>query len=303
MTFDYYDRNTTGILLQLPVPEIIGLNAPYQNAGIVNNKGWDLALNYASTAGKLSYNVGFNISDVRNKVVDLKGTGPYINDYTIIEEGYPINSLYGYDAIGLFQSQAAVDKAATQFGNYAPGDIQYRDVNNDGVINAEDRKVMGNQIPRYTYGFNLSLKYHDFDFNLLLQGVGKRDVYLNYDAVWAFYNSGPIQTWQLDYWTPENPNARYPRLIAESNHNNFQNSSYWVYNAAYLRLKNLQIGYTMPSRLLSNFFISGVRIYVAGDDLLTFDHMPKGWDPERPSGDAAYYPISSTYTFGADITF
>lgn len=303
MTFDYYKRNTTGILLQLPVPAIIGLNAPYQNAGVVNNRGWDLAINYANTTRKVNYNVGFNISDVRNQVIDLKGTGPYINGYTIIEEGYPINSLYGYQATGLFQSQSEVNKSPTQFGNYAPGDIKYMNLNGDSVINADDREVIGNQIPRYTFGFNFSLKYHDFDINMLLQGIGKRDVYLNNDAVWAFYNSGPIQQWQLDYWTPDNPNAKYPRLIAESNHNNFQNSSYWVYKAAYLRLKNLQIGYSMPSQLLSRLFISNLRIYLAGDNLVTFDHMPKGWDPERPSGDATYYPISSTYTFGVDITF
>ncbi|MFT4154203.1 SusC/RagA family TonB-linked outer membrane protein [Parafilimonas sp.] len=300
---DYYIRNTTDILLELPVSSTTGLNAPYQNAGSVKNTGWDIQVNYNDNIGKLHYNIGFNLSDVKNEVTDLKGTGPYISSYSIVQEGLPINSLYGYKAIGLFQSEDEVTASPVQFGVNAPGDIKYEDVNGDDVINSDDRQLLGNQIPRYTYGLNLMLNYKGFDLYLLVQGIGKRSVLLYNDAVWAFYNSGPIQKWQLDYWTADNPDAKYPRLIAESSGNNFQYSSWWVYNAAYARLKNLQIGYSLPKSWVTKHSFSKIRVYLAGDNLLTLNHMPKGWDPERSSGDATYYPISSTYTFGIDITF
>lgn len=303
VTYDYYIRNTTGILLQLPIPGIIGLNKPYQNAGTVKNTGWDLSVNYNNRDKKFKYNIGLNLSDVRNEVVDLKGTGPYISDYSFVAEGYPINTLYGYRALGLFQNQAQIDKSPKQFGTYAPGDIMYKNMNGDSVINAYDRVPMGNQIPRYTFGLSFSAQYKNFDLSLLIQGVGERDVFLYHDAVWAFYNAGKIQTWQLDYWTPDNPDAKYPRLIAQSTHNNFQNSNFWVYNAAYARLKNLQIGYSLPKHITKSTLIQNLHLYASGQNLFTLSKMPKGWDPERPSGDAGVYAISSTYIFGLNLTF
>lgn len=303
LSYDYYVRNTSGILLQLPIPAIVGLNKPYQNAGSVKNTGWDLELSYQNQVGAFHYSVGFNLSDVRNEVTSLKATGPYISTYTIDEEGQPIDALYGYKAIGLFQTQDEVDKSPAQFGNLAPGDIKYKDVNGDGVINADDRLVMGSQVPRLTYGLNLSASWKGFDLSALIQGVGKKNVFLYSDAVWAFYNGGKIQDWQLDYWTPQNPNAKYPRLIAETTHNNFQNSSFWVFNSAYGRLKNVVLGYSLPKTLLDRTFIDNLRVYVSGQNLFMVDKMPQGWDPERPSGTASVYPISSTYVFGLNLTF
>src|SRR5690606_37919912 len=131
-----YVRNTFDILLQVPVPMILGLEYPYQNAGKVRNKGWDLSLNWNDRVGEFEYGVGFNISDVHNEVTDLYGTGPHINGNAIIAEGYPINSLYGYRSLGLFQSQQEVDNAPTHIGAIAPGDIRYVDQNGDNVINA-----------------------------------------------------------------------------------------------------------------------------------------------------------------------
>lgn len=302
-SFDYYVRNTTGILLQLPIPAIIGLAKPYQNAGAVRNTGWDLELSYAKQTGAFHYRIGFNLSDVINEVTDLKGTGPYISTYSVVQEGEPIDALFGYQAIGLFQTQDEVDKSPTQFGNYAPGDIRYKDLSGDNVINADDRTVLGNQIPRLNFGLDFSAGWKGFDLNVLIQGVGKRDIFLYKDAVWAFYNAGKIQRWQLDYWTPDNPDAKYPRLVAQTTHNNFQNSSYWVYDASYARLKNVQIGYTFPEALLGRTFLNQLRLYVSGQDIFTLDHMPSGWDPERKSGDASVYPITSTYVFGLSLSF
>ncbi|MBD1423388.1 SusC/RagA family TonB-linked outer membrane protein [Sphingobacterium chuzhouense] len=303
-SFDYYVKNTTGILMRLPVPAIIGLTEPYQNAGVVRNKGWDLTLRYRSAPKDFRYDIGLNVSDVQNEVVDLRGTGPIISGFRVIEEGMPINTLFGYNALGLFRDQQQVDEYPRQsFTNYGPGDIIYEDVNGDGVVNTEDRVAIGNEIPRYIFGLNLNAQYKGFDFSALIQGVGERNSIFTGDAIWAMYNNGKMQKWHLDHWTPENLDAAYPRLISESTHNNFMNSSWWVYSGAYARLKNVQIGYTFPERWVGNGTIKKLRVYTTGDNIFTLHKMPKGWDPETRSGDANIYPISSTFLFGVNLTF
>ena len=307
MVFDLYERKTKDILLKLPITGITGLTEPYQNAGVVRNRGWDLELSHRNQHRDFRYQISFNLSDVHNKVIDLKGAGPIISGFSLIEEGYPINSIYGYKALGLFRSDEEIAGAPRQtFGDIAPGDIRYANVsdrNNKNTVDRDDRTVIGNVIPRYTYGLNIAMQYKGFDLSMLIQGVGKVNAIYTGDAVWALYNAGKMQRWHMDYWTPQNPGASYPRLIADSSHNNFQNSSFWVYDASYVRLKNAQLGYTLPERLTRKIWIQKLRLYVSGDNLLTFDHMPKGWDPETRSGDAEIYPIASTYTFGVQITF
>ncbi|MFC3197626.1 SusC/RagA family TonB-linked outer membrane protein [Parapedobacter deserti] len=300
---EYYRRNTTGILLQLPVPSIIGLSEPYQNAGVVQNTGWDLAVNYQGHHGSFRYQAGLNLSNVHNEVVDLKGAGPIINGFELIEEGYPINTLFGYQAMGLFQNDEQVSSSPGQFGIYGPGDIRYRDVDGNNAIGAEDRMPIGNPIPRYTFGLTLNAQYKAFDVSVLVQGVGKKDALFNQNVVWALYNNAKIQTWQLDHWTPENTNATYPRLIAETSHNNFQNSSYWVYRSAYARLKNVQLGYTFSNVRNARLPFERLRVYATGDNIFTWSDMPTGWDPERPNGNPSYYPVSSTFLVGLELTF
>lgn len=303
-SIDYYIKNTTGILMRLPVPAIIGLSEPYQNAGLVRNKGWDFSLRYHSAPKAFKYDIGLNISDVRNRVIDLKGAGPIISGFRVIEEGMPINTLYGYRALGLFRDQDQVDEHPRQsFTNYGPGDIIYEDVNGDGVVNTEDRTAIGNEIPRYTFGLNLNGSYKGFDFSAVIQGVGKRDAIFTGDAVWAMHSNGKMQKWHLDHWTPENLDAAYPRLISETTHNNFMKSSWWVYSGAYARLKNVQIGYTFPQSWTGNGVVKNLRVYTTGDNIFTLHKMPKGWDPETRSGNADIYPISSTFLFGVNLTF
>ena len=313
---EYYIRNTYDILLQLPVPLTIGLNAPYQNAGQVRNTGWDFSLGWQNNTGNFTYGAQANISDVHNEVINLKGAGPFIDGYQVTQEGDPINAIYGYAATGFFQTQEEIDNAPQQFGALAPGDLRYAnqltvDTNGDGVpdeaddvINAADRLVIGNPFPRLTYGLNLSAGFKGFDLSLFFQGVGKRDVFLRQDAVWAFNNAGKIQAWHLDYWTPENPEASYPRLVATTSHNNFETSDFWVYKGSYLRLRNLTFGYTFPPRLMDDIFIENLRLYFSGQNLFTLDDMPPGWDPQIPNGSVgAVYPITSVFTFGVDLTF
>ena len=319
VTAEYYIKTTYDILLKLPIPQITGLNAPYQNAGTVRNKGWDMRLQYGDAIKDFHYSIGVTLSDVKNEVIDLVGTGPYLSgsgygaERIILEEGEPMNSLYGLECEGIFQSQEEIDNHAQQYGVVEPGDLKYKDQvadnNNDGIpdqpdgiINASDRVIIGNTIPRYTYSFDLSCNYKGFDFSAFFQGVGKCDGYLDEQSTMAFYLGGTAYEWQKDYWTQDNTDASYPRLTF--NHpNNEQVSSFWLKSAAYLRLKNLQVGYTLPKSLVEKSFIEKARIYFSGQNLLTFDNFYESFDPEAPYGNGSYYPMVKVFSFGIDCTF
>lgn len=300
ITADYYYRKTTDILLELDIPKSIGLGAPFQNAGVVENRGWDVSLGYNNQIGDFLYNVTVNVSDVKNKVLDMKGvarTGLQVN-----HEGYPINSLYGYEAIGLFESEEDVNNHATQFGNLAPGDIKYKDQNGDGMINSEDEIIMGSHLPRYSYSGNIDLAYKGLDFSLFLQGVGKGVGYLYGQGIMPFYEGGTVQEQHKDRWTPDNTDAVFPRL-AFNETNNIQNSTFWMKNAAYLRVKNVQLGYTVPLSANVKTHIKSLRVYASGQNLFTFDKFWEGYDPEGPIGNGSWYPQMKVYSIGLNVKF
>jgi len=311
LAFDYFHRRTEDILLNLPVPRILGKSAPTQNAAVVENRGWELETGFLGNIGSdLRYNLSFNISDVENEVIDLRGAGPFTG-ITAIKEGYPIGVLFGYKSNGLFQNQQEIDDHATQFGNVAPGDIRYVDQNGDGVINEDDRVVLGDPFPRLSFGINMSANYKNFDVSAFFQGVGKRDVYISGDAAWAFFNGGKIADWQAEnYWTPDNPDALYPRLTHASSHNNFRASDYWIFNASYLRLRNLQIGYSLPIGITEKLQMRGVRVFLQGQNLFTVSRslenggLPPGIDPNVPNAtDGGFYPISRLISGGIEVNF
>ncbi len=305
-TFDYYFKKTTGILLQLNIPLTMGLSAPYQNAGVVENRGWDLALNYRNSLGDLKYTIGASLSDVKNKIVDLRGiqnTGVVVN-----HEGYPINSLYLYQSNGLISSKdmnGGSYSGPVQFGDVKPGDIAFVDMDGNGRINISDRKIVGNTIPRYTYGLNLNLEWKSLDFSMLLQGVGKQDGYLSGSAIEPFAGGGTAYEYQKNRWTEDNPNpnAIFPRLFFSGN-NNYQPSDWWMRSAAYLRVKNIQLGFT-PSRLVSlPRAIKELRIYFSADNLFTIDKFWPGWDPEiAANSNGAYYPQVKNFNVGLNLNF
>jgi TonB-linked SusC/RagA family outer membrane protein len=313
---DYYYRVTDDILLGLAIPRILGLNAPQQNAGKVENRGWGLGFTWADRAGDFSYRASFNLSDVKNKVLDLKGIDE--TGLTVNREGYPMYSLYGLEAIGYIQPEdydaGGKYTGAAQYGNFGPGDIKYRDqltVDSDGdgvmdmadgVINTSDRVVMGGTIPRYTFGLDLYGEYRGFDLNLLFQGVGKANGYIYDQGVQSFIYGGSVLEMHKDYWTPENRNARFPRFAFNEN-NNIQNSSFWIKNAAYVRLKNLQFGYSIPRKALSKAQISNLRLYVSADNVFTVSDFWKQYDVEAPVGNGSFYPILRNVSFGVDFRF
>lgn len=321
VVFDYYFKKTKDILMNLSIPGIMGYeNSPLQNAGEVENKGWDLSLAYNDRKGDFSYRVMATLSDVKNKVIDMKGV---LNNYSGVltsRAGYPIGSLYGLMYDGMFPTfEDAKAYKITQFGNLQGGDIKYVDQltvdtdgdgvpdASDGLISEADYVVMGNTIPRYTYSFDISAQYKGFDLGLFFQGVGKRDGYLSYDLGWAFNNGASVQQWQKDgMWQEGQTDANYPRMFV-ANANNIKPSSYWKQNAAYLRLKNAQFGYTLPRKLLRKTLFQDVRFYISGQNLLTFKHMKPGYDPEMPvesgSGQSSKIPLVRTYSFGFNVNF
>ena len=301
--FDYYKKDTDGILLRLPIPQTMGLNAPFQNAGKVENRGWDLSVIHNNSVNDFNYNVNFMLSDVVNEVVDLKDTGPYNYGTTTIREGHPINAIYGYESLGLFQTDNEVGEHATQFGTVEAGDIIYKDQNGDDVINSDDRVVLGNQIPRMIYSMDISAEFRGFDARIFVQGVGKQDSYLFNEAVKAFHNGGKIQDWHIrEHWTPDNPNASYPRFWF-SFPNNDKTSSFWMRSGAYLRLRNLQVGYSLPQSLIETMNVQKFRIYLSGDNLFTIDDFYRGYDPETNLNNNNIYPFVSTYNLGVDVRF
>ncbi|MCG6189699.1 TonB-dependent receptor [Maribellus maritimus] len=299
-SFDYYHKTTNGILLQLDIPAYLGVNAPYQNAGIVKNNGWDFSVGYNARKKDLSYGINLSLSDVKNKIVDLKGAN--VGDLLVNFEGYAINSFYGYEAIGYFTSQEDIDSSPAQTGTIIPGSIKYKDQDDSGAIDGDDRKIIGNNIPRYTFSINGNLKWKNIDFSMLLQGVGKVDGYLTETAIWPFSNGSTALTMHKDYWTKENPNASFPSL-AFNNDNNYQNSTFWLKDASYLRVKNIQIGYSFSSNFLNKANIRQLRFYVSGQNLLTLDNFWDGFDAETPVGNATYYPQQKSYSIGVNISF
>ena len=318
ITADYYIRKTFDILLSLPIPYVIGLSPSMQNAGNVENKGLDFSIGWTESKGDFSYYARLNFSDVKNEVTNLSGVGPIISGISITDVGYPIGSIYGFESAGIFQNQEEITSSPTQFGTLVPGNIKYKDqltvdTNNDGVpdqadgkINPDDRVIIGDPFPRLSFGLNLGAQYKGFDFSASMQGVGKRDILLQSDMVWPLWNAGKIQKWHLEEcWSADNKDAKYPIIKATSSgSNDAQMSSTWVFNAAYFRLRNITLGYTIPEKWLSDFFVKGIRIYCSGLNLLTFDKLPAGVDPLVPNGSSGgIFPVTSNFSIGIDVNF
>jgi len=304
ITAEYYYKRTRDILLALDVPKTLGLKEPYQNAGTIENKGWDLGLTYMNRDNAFKYEIGFNLSDVRNKVLDMKGisqTGTTVN-----REGYSMNSFYGLVAERyITESDFGPDGKylhSTQFGNYKVGDIKYAELSGDNTINEKDYKVLGGTIPRFTFGLSFNADYKGFDFAVLFQGVGKANGMIHSQGIMPFYTGGTVQEQHKDHWTPENTDAKFPRL-AFNETNNTRISSFWMKNAAYLRLKNIQLGYTLPKDLSHKLYLQDVRFFVSGQNLLTFDNFWDGYDVEAPVGNGGFYPQQKSYNIGLNVKF
>lgn len=281
LSVDYFDKKTSNILLTPEVSSIYGGSAAKENAGEMKNRGWELTINYKLNSGDFQHNFNFNISDSKNKVTDFGGKERIDqNDqlYKLIREGQPLGSYFGYKTDGLFQSYDEIANSALPVGaSVQPGDVKYVDQNNDGVIDEKDRVILGNAFPRYTFGFTYNMTWKGFDLNVMLQGVGKRSMYLRGELIEPFHSnySYCIYQHQLDFWTPTNPDAQWPRLVAPGSSSSTNNwgmagSDIYLLNAAYLRVKNIQIGYTLPKALTQKFGVQKLRVSVNTENPLTF---------------------------------
>ena len=300
-TGEYYIKNTKDILLEMPVPLEYGFGKPNMNVGEVRNKGWELSLSWNDRINDFGYSISGKLSDNRNEVVDLGDTGPWKGSNTYTEVGLPFNSIYGYESMGLFQSDEEVANAPFQNSNTAAGDIRYKNQNGDDKIDANDRVVIGDPNPHFLYGVNLGFDYKNFDLNMFFQGIGQKDRVIMDNFVRPFYDSSIFEH-HLDYWTPENTGAKYPRILnKDDGTHNYQQSDYWMINAGYFRMKNLQIGYTIPREILRPAGFDRVRVYFSANNLFTVSDFVPGMDPE--SEKSVSYPFARTYSFGLNVQF
>ena len=325
MTFDWYNKNTEGILLKLNYPAQIGATPSEQNVGKVNNRGWELDLNWREQRGDFYYGVGFNLSDVQNKIVDLGGNSPDLSGYQVRVVGSPIDAFYGYVADGLMTPEDfkisntethvySLPKVPVILGNdYQPGDIKYKDISGpdgvpDGRITPEyDKVILGSNIPRYTYSARGDFGWKGIDFSFVIQGVGKCDGYLEGTARHAFQDMAAypqkVHLERYNVRTNPNPNAAYPRLTYNTGFNQTTFSTYWMEDASYLRLKNVQLGYTFPEKWMKKARIDKLRVYVSADNLLTVSDFFYAYDPETPVSKGGYYPQVKTAVIGLNVTF
>lgn len=314
-TIDIYNKNTKGILISLPAPLEHGTSTvPNQNAGEVNNKGFEFDLRWNDRIGKVSYNVGVNMGFVNNKVTRFQGDVSSINGVYKTQEGKPINQLYviTVDRIVRDQSdldyvQSLVDRNPDYFATYQRpelGDFLYRDANGDGKLDTNDRVEIGHgNVPRITYGANLGASWNNFDFSVLFQGVADYKVYYNNQAFRFVTVMGQslIKDITDNSWSPENPyNSKYPLLRNNANGKNNIASDAFVHNAAYFRCKNIQLGYTIPRDVTRKFFVENLKVYASIDNLFTITDFP-GLDPEV--GANVGYPSVRQYSIGLNISF
>ncbi len=305
---EYYWNLTTDILLSLPIAPTTGVDPPTQNAASVSNNGYEISVNYYSPQrnGGFEYSVGLNFSDVRNKIEDLAGTGPYFPDkFTVWEEGYSMTSLRGLKSPGLYKSQADFDKyPATIVPQVGIGDIIYEDLNGDGVITQSiypdgDQYIMADEDPHYEFGINASAKYKSFDFSIFFQGALEKwhtlDGALMEGPNWGNFVA---KTMAEEAWDPEkNPDGTWP-IVTYGNSWNLQESDFWIQDSKYIRLKSAQLGYNIrPSKYISN-----IRVYLSGENLLTLTPT-KLFDPETPRGRSQFFPHHKVVSAGVNITF
>lgn len=304
-TFEWFDKKTSDILMQLAMPNIFlgSLGAPYQNVGTVRNRGWEWNVNYNDSKGDWNWYAGFNLSHVKNEILYMGGLEERISGQTINRVGEPIGAYYAYQAIGIYRTEADLNRTNSKGevilqNGVKPklGDIMYADINGDANITPEDRTIIGNPFPKYTYGVNLGAGWKGFDLSTFWQGVAGIYRY-NWETTTDI--RGNFTDRWLDRWSATNPNGSMPAL---GNTMNDQFSSFWLENSSYLRLKNLEFGYTFGE--IPKIGVSKLRIYFAGTNLLTFTKL-NNWDPEKGSGDTRNdnYPNARSFSFGVNVTF
>lgn len=311
---DVFDKKTSGVLYNIATSATLGLGTSAVNIGSVRNTGFEAQVRYQTKTGGVNWSVSPNFSYIKNRVTELaNGLQQNINGGLFV--GQPIGVIYGYTADGLFTTTDEIRQYPSQPYAAQPGFVRYRDVSGpngvpDGKVDATyDRQVIGNTVPKFTFGANLTARYKGFDFMALVQGLAGYQKQIGSYSAFAFYNGGQIQRWQVENrWTASNPdpNAQYPKLTSlQMGSGTIQTSTYWNRDASFARLKNLQIGYTVPADVLQKWKINRLRVYFSGQNLFSLNGFYRGWDPEMTNGTgdgSQFYPITKVYTFGLNLT-
>lgn len=308
--FDVFSKLSEDILVRVPVPLSGGeQNPPFVNAGSIENKGWELSTSYRQRSGNLNWSIGGNISGLKNKVTSISDGEPILGGFglsdgplTRTEPGQPVGSFYVWKMEGIFQNQAEIDAHAFQSKDTRPGDVKFADLNGDKLIDDKDRAHLGSPFPDFIYGVNFSMQWKNFDLSAAGQGVHGNDLYFLYGNFAYETQLRGFNSYRdiLNRWTPENPSQTIPKVSVDDRNGNRRPSTRWLYDGSYFRLRNVTLGYTVKSSKIPKF-ISSVRVYFTGQNLLTFTKYP-GLDPEiqANTNDTRGLNISSDLSVGID---
>lgn len=306
---DYFRKNTTDILVQLPLPQVLGgLTAPFENKGALANNGFEVILNYYNQkygANQLRFNLGLNLTYINNNVTNF-GTERSPDQLYLIRQGYSFRELYGYKVEGIYQSDEEA-KQHMRANGFVPkaGNLKYQDVNQDGRLDYQDKQALGNTIPKFTFGLSPSFKYKGFDLNILLQGVSGVSLFNRNNFTGLTFENRVIQPRWLDAWTPTNRDATLPMARFDNSWDR-SDSDFWIVDGSFLKVKNIQLGYALPDHLTSKLKMQKAYLYLNAQNILTIASKKyDGYDPERNTFDAGanVYPIPRILSFGINLTF
>lgn len=320
LSTSYFNKKTYGMLLQQVVPSYVGNTGPYANTADLFNKGFEIELGWNKRIGEFSFHVAGNASFIKNEVTLLGADKDYIPsrqtitpqglEVTRVAVGQPVDAFFGYQTAGLFQNQAEINNYKNNAGtliqpNAKPGDIKFLDLNGDGVISDADRTFLGRSNPNFTYGLTFSAKYKGFDISLFGQGVSGNMIFnglRRFDLTPSNYTTNI-----LNRWTGEGTSNTVPRVTLQDDNKNYSRvSSLFLESGAYFRLKNVQLGYTLPKQLVNKVGLDKLKVYVMGNNLFTLTKYT-GYDPEIGGGslgvDRGFYPQARSFFVGVNVGF
>lgn len=332
-TFEYFDKKTYDILARVTIPTSLGVSErPYQNIGDMTNKGFELSLGYTSKHNKngFNYSINTNFTYLKNEVTDLGGLD-FVDQSDVLRSqvGKPFASFYGYQVDGIYQvddftwqnnSDPAIEHYDRDYQLKAelpnpsgimprvwPGDEKFRDIDGNGIIDSDDKTIIGSSVPKFYYGGTINLSYKNWGLNIIAQGIGGAEAYQN-GYLQKFLLNGSnssIQQFQADNrWTFDNPSTTNRRLTKSLERNGLE-SSYYITNASYFRIKNIELSYNLPEEVIEKLNIARLRLFVSAENILTFTNYIKGFDPERPFNvtNQPFHPQIQSLSFGLNLNF
>lgn len=317
-TADYYKKLTNGMLMTMNIPSYVGETKPIGNVGKMENSGIEMEMAYKFNISDFSLRISGNATYLKNKLIEYGNAQGWANldsfqgsgTISRAENGMPFPYFFGYKTDGVFQNYEEINSYKNNEGkllqpNAVPGDVRFVDIDGNGSINENDRTYIGKGMPDWTFGFNINASWRDIDFSMMWQGTAGNDIF---DATRRTdISASNLPAWMLSRWTGEGTSNRIPRFVVGDNLN-WQSSDLYVYDGSYIRLKNIQLGYTLPNYLTRKAFVSSLRLYISAENLLTFTKY-HGFDPEISSGgtslgiDYGVYPQARVFTIGANLNF